>query len=418
MLLQPDADGGAYRRRFVDSYLDELAGELPAFMITGPRACGKTTTAAQRARSVLRLDDAGEASAFSNQPDAYLAALEPPVLIDEWQEAPESLASVKRAVDSALGAGRFFITGSVRARRAGRTWPGTGRVLPVRMWGMTRAEEVGQLGAAQLVDDIFAGNLSPRELTAATVFECIEIAARGGFPDAMAVSHRARAAWFDGYIEQLILRDTEALGEVREPGLLRDLLVAVAHNTARLISKEALARSTGANARTIERYLGILVELGVVERLPGWDERTMKGLAKAPKYHVTDTGLAMRLARLAPERVVRDGGLLGQYVESFVLSQLRPMLEQSQIQPIAHHFRDAKNDREVDVLLAAPSGEIAAIEVKAAAHVAAGDLRHLAWMRDRLGDRFSRGVVFYAGSRVRELGDRLWAVPLAALWEW
>lgn len=407
-----------YQRRFVDGYLDELMPELPGFMLTGPHGCGKTTTALQRAASVMHLDQAGEAQAFSRQPDAYLDELEPPVLIDEWQEAPESLAAVKRAIDSGSGAGRFLITGSVRARHAGQSWPGTGRVLPVRMYGMTRAEQLGQMSARTFIDDIFAGQISSRTLEDTSIFDYIDTAARGGFPEAMELSPRARDAWFDGYVEQLILRDTEALADVREPGLLRDLLRVAALHTAKLISKESLARTTGADSRTIERYLGLLEELGIVERLPGWDKRTLKGFAKAPKYHISDTGLAMRLARATPDRVARDGNLLGQFTESFAYMQIRPMLELSHTQPVAHHFRDSKNEREVDLVLAAPTDEVVGIEVKAAAHVVPADFRHLVWMRDNLGTRFSRGVVLYAGSRIRELDDRLWAIPIAGLWQW
>ena len=42
--------------------------------------------------------------------------------------------------------------------------------------------------------------------------------------------------------------------------------------------------------------------------------------------------------------------------------------------------------------------------------------RHLALLRDRLGDAFTVGVVLHLGSAVLPLGDRLWAIPVPALW--
>jgi len=48
----------------LDALLDELLAELPAILLVGPRASGKTTTALQRAQSVIRLDVPGEAAAF------------------------------------------------------------------------------------------------------------------------------------------------------------------------------------------------------------------------------------------------------------------------------------------------------------------------------------------------------------------
>jgi hypothetical protein len=41
---------------------------------------------------------------------------------------------------------------------------------------------------------------------------------------------------------------------------------------------------------------------------------------------------------------------------------------------------------------------------------------HLAWLRDELGDQFVAGVVFHTGPRAFELGDRITAVPICALW--
>lgn len=79
------------------------------------------------------------------------------------------------------------------------------------------------------------------------------------------------------------------------------------------------------------------------------------------------------------------------------------------------HYRD-KVGREVDVVLESASGEVAGVEVKAAATVHRSDLNGLRRLRDKLGDQFRSGVVLYTGERTLPFGDRLWAVPLAALW--
>src|ERR1039458_2137323 len=91
----------AYRRRLLDSLLDELLAELPARLLVGPRAAGKTTTALQRAQSWIRLDVPGEAAAFRADPDAVLRGMTEPVLLDEWQAAPETFPAVKRAAGAA-----------------------------------------------------------------------------------------------------------------------------------------------------------------------------------------------------------------------------------------------------------------------------------------------------------------------------
>ena len=81
-----------YRERLVDSVLTQLLSGLPAVMLIGPRAVGKTTTAARHARTVVRMDRPEEAAVFRADPDAALArSLPEPVLLDEWQIAPEVL---------------------------------------------------------------------------------------------------------------------------------------------------------------------------------------------------------------------------------------------------------------------------------------------------------------------------------------
>lgn len=88
-----------YFERMADTWLSEMLAEVPAVMITGARASGKTTTALQHAVSVVRLDNPLEAAAFEADPDAALRGRAEPVLVDEWQACPSyrCLSSRSRA---------------------------------------------------------------------------------------------------------------------------------------------------------------------------------------------------------------------------------------------------------------------------------------------------------------------------------
>ncbi len=83
-----------------------------------------------------------------------------------------------------------------------------------------------------------------------------------------------------------------------------------------------------------------------------------------------------------------------------------------------YHFR-AHSGPEIDVVVETPDGRVSGIEVQAAASVQQRDFRHLASVRDSVdaaGGQFVHGVVLYTGDRALSFGDRLAALPLAALW--
>lgn len=72
---------------------------------------------------------------------------------------------------------------------------------------------------------------------------------------------------------------------------------------------------------------------------------------------------------------------------------------------------------EVDLIVEAADGRIAGIEKKAGADVGARDVRHLVRLRDRPGPRFTAGVILHSGPTTLSLGDRIWALPISAIWD-
>jgi predicted AAA+ superfamily ATPase len=404
-----------YIRRHVDTLIDDLMAAFPALMITGPRGCGKTTTALQRAATVTSLDDPLAAQAFAAQPAAFMAAARRPLLIDEWQIVPASLSAVKRAVDTDHSPGQYLITGSVRSRYLAGSWPGTGRLIPVRIWGLTQAELEGH------PEDSLDWLWHPEALrptlweNTPTVLDYVELAVRGGFPDALFRGELDRATWYDGYVDQLIHHDVAALAAVRTPLGLGRLLEVVAVNTAGLPNLTSLAQAAHISNQTATSYLDALEDMRVVQRVQPWFRNRLNRLSKSPKYYLTDTGLAAHLMGADKQRILTNGDLLGRIIDTYVLTQIRPLLDTTRPRLDAYHFRDNDGRHEVDLVIESQSS-IIGIEIKASASVTAHDARHLAWLRDQCRDEFSAGYVFHTGPGVIPLGDKLWAVPIASLW--
>lgn len=408
----------AYIPRYIDGALDALLAELPALMLTGPRGCGKTTTALRRAVSVLRLDRPDEAGAFRAAPDAVLAAQSSPVLIDEWQAVPESMGAVKRAVDARPGAGRFLLTGSIRARLDDSGWPGTGRVVPLPMYGLTVGELQHRHHAGDAITRLFSDEdpLVGTLTAAPTLVDYLDHALRGGFPGAVGLSDFARSTWYEGYVDQLVRHDVADLAEVRSPAGVAALLRAVALNSAGLPSLTTLADAARIDHRTARAYLDLLEDLRIIDRIPAWAPSRLSRMVKTPKYYVLDPGLAAHLAGDTRAGTLKSADRLGRLIDTFVMAQLRPLLKLATPSVTAHHLRDGNQTREVDLVLESAAGQIVGVEIKAASTVTPRDAAHLAWLRDQLPDTFHRGIVLHTGATTFPLGERLWAAPIAALW--
>lgn len=406
-----------YARRLVDGLLEELLADLPAVMVTGPRAAGKTTTAARHATTVVRLDRPAEAAIFRADPDVALRERDEPILLDEWQEVPGVLGAIKRAVDNDPRPGRFLLAGSVRADLDATTWPGTGRLVRVAMYGMTVREQRGGVDAQPLIDQIAHGADLASPADPPDLRGYVELALTSGFPEpALHMSSRARARWLDGYVDQLLTRDAIEIEPRRDPTRLRRYLEAYALNSAGNVSDATLLQAAGINRKTAVAYERLLDNLFVVEALPAWTSNRLRRLSLGAKRYLVDPALITSVLRLADRAVLLDANLLGRLLDTFVVAQLRSELAVSGTRPRLYHLREEHGRYEVDIVAELGGQAVIGFEVKADAAPDRDAARHLIWMRDRLGDRFVRGIVFHTGPSTFELSDRITALPICTLW--
>jgi uncharacterized protein len=410
-----------YLPRLVDQVIagssDSLDG-VPAVLVVGPRGSGKTTTAQQHAASVLRLDRPNERGVVEADPDAAIAGRDRPLLIDEWQLAPEVLGAVKRAVDRDFSAGQFLLTGSARSDVTTSGWAGTGRIIRLALWGMTQRELDGRGGEATTLLDIAAEPTShmPKISDAPDYREYVARALRGGLPQvAMAESATRRARLLDAYVEQLVTRDVELTGSRRNPALLRTALRAIAASSAGVPAVERLIEVTGLDRTTIDAYDGVFEALMVTERVPAFVSNRLNRLARRPKRYVTEPSLLGPLLGIDERAASRDVDVLGRLLDTYVAAQLRPLLELSVPRARLMHIRDANGEHEVDLIVEYPDGSVVACEIKASAAPDRSDARHLRWLAERIGPSFRRGIVFHTGPQSFQYDDTIWFLPIAAL---
>ncbi|MCO5314911.1 MAG: DUF4143 domain-containing protein [Solirubrobacterales bacterium] len=411
-----------YRRRLIDPLLDELASQLSGLMIVGPRGAGKTTTAERRANTVVHLDRKVESAAFRADPDVALKGLKEPILLDEWQAVPEVFAAARRAIDRQASPSRFYLTGSVMAEYRFDVYPGTGRIQRLALYPMTVRELEGRVEGDTFLDRIARGHPISLPAHIPDLRGYIDLALASGYPvPAMHLTGRSHETWLEDYVESLINRDLEQFG-AEGPGRRRDLekvrkyFEASALNTAGVIDQSRIHQAASVSKQTGGSYEQLLSRLMVIDQVPGWRSNRLKRLTSQPKRYLIDPSLAGALLRLDAGAVLADGDMLGRILDTFVMAQLRPETAISRFRPRIYHLRTKGGRQEIDLLVELAGQKLIGIEVKASAAPDRSDARHLAWLRDQVGDRFIAGVVLHTGPRTYQLDEKIMAAPIAGLW--
>ncbi|HOW63899.1 MAG TPA: ATP-binding protein [Candidatus Paceibacterota bacterium] len=406
-------------RRHIEGAVHRAMADTPVVLLNGARQTGKTTLAQAIAVSTgaqyFTLDDYATIALAAGDPAGFIRNLDGPVVLDEIQKAPDLFPAIKLAVDKARQPGRFLLTGSANVMTLPRLSESlAGRMEIIPLYPFSAGELAGRIEGFLL--RLFADTIA-KSKPLSTSEPIGERLTRGGYPEATErQSDDRRAAWFASYLSTILQRDVRDLARVDALHSLPNLLKLLATRASGLLNLADVGRDASLPHTTLTRYLTLLETVFLVHRLPAWSRNLGQRLVKAPKVHLVDSGLACHLLGTDARRLAEDRPLLGRLLESFVVGELRKQVSWIDSRITFHHFRTATGS-EVDVVLEKPDGSVAAIQVKASATIAASDFAALKALRNQLGKQFRAGVVLYLGDQIVPFGDRLWLVPMPALWE-
>lgn len=405
--------------RAIAPRLLETLADSRAVAVVGPRQSGKTTLVRDLIRldhpaTYLTLDDAATRNAARNDPTGVVAEMTLPVIIDEVQRAPDLVLAIKERLDRDDRPGQFLLTGSANIQTIPTIRDALpGRVDYISLWPLAQSEI--ERGTGDLVDRLFTSD-GPGEANSPA--DRRQIAARiaaGGFPGSLSRSSRSRGRFFESYVDSVIGRDVPELARTRDAGNVGRLLRLLGTRSSSLLSRESLAGDLGVDHKTVDHYLQILSDLMLVRLHQPWHSNLSEREIKTPKAYVTDPGMMTALIGSNADRIGSDPTLRGAAFETFVVMELMKLSSWSEASTKLFHYRD-RDQREVDVVLERADGSVAGVKVKSAATVAPTDFRALTYLRNKVGPRFVRGVVLYAGARSLPFGDRLSAIPISSLW--
>ena len=406
--------------RMLHAKVLEAMKDTPVVFVAGARQTGKSTLV-QAVQASLpdgcyrTMDDLNTLASARRDPKGFVETLPTQAFIDEVQRAPELFLPIKASVDRDRRPGRFVLTGSANVLALPRVSDSlVGRMEILTLWPLAQAEIDGTHPG--FIDACFSGKAgSPRRLgtSRATLLQRV---LAGGYPEAMArLTSQARARWFDGYLTALMQRDVRDLAQIEGVIELPRLLATLAARAGSPLNFADLGRSLAMTQMTVKRYIALFEALFLVVTLPPWSENLGKRLAKTAKIYFNDAGLLAHLLGVDAERLKLQPVSKGALVENLAVMELMKLAGCSDTRPSLFHFRTSSG-QEVDVVMENRLRDLVGVEIKAAATVADADFRGLHAFAEMAGKRLRAGVVLYAGRDTLPFGDRMWAVPLEALW--
>jgi predicted AAA+ superfamily ATPase len=419
-----------YRRRTLDLELDQLLDHVPAIAIDGLKAVGKTTTAAQRVRSALLLDDPAVRASVAADPNSILLR-ERPLLVDEWQQVPEVWDVVRRSVDADRAGGQFLLTGSASPRPGATAHTGAGRIGRLRMRPQT-LEERGVTATTVSLADLLVGSKPP--LTGESPLALADYLAhivQSGLPGYRDLGGRALRFALDSYLRTVVDRDVPEAGlAVRRPEVMLRWLRAYAAATSTTTSYNDIlnAATPGESDKpaktTAMAYRDVLTHIWLLDPLPAWSPSgsPLSRLGRSPKHHLADPALAARLLGATPQSLLdgqsaklssRFATLSGALFESLATLCVRVAAQAAEA--AVGHLRTRNGDHEVDLIVERADGGVVAVEVKLAATIHDADARHLNWLAGELGDGLLDRIILSTGPRAYRRPDGVGVIPLALL---
>ena len=363
-----------YWNRIVDRELDLRLEAFGATLIVGPKWCGKTTTAEEKAKSVLKMQDPdmrdGYLATAKAKPSLLLKG-ENPRLIDEWQDAPVLWDAVRTAVDDRQEEGLFILTGSTSVDDSQIHHSGTGRISRLKMYPMSLYESRESNGSISLKELFEHPEMDIDGIMSDMRIEDLIFAAcRGGWPSALRKkSDAAKLIVASDYLKNVCETDISTVdGVTRNPVLAELILKSYARNISTLAKKNSIYKDVAANVEslsmpTLDSYITALTRLFVIEDIDAWCPaiRSATTIRSGKKRAFIDPSIAVAALGLSPDYLEKDLKTFGFIFECMCIRDLKVYSQALKGKVSYYHDR---YDLEADAVLHIGDGRYALIEFK------------------------------------------------------
>lgn len=385
--------------REITSQLIEAAQHFPVLVVTGARQVGKTTTLSTTFpdHRYESLDLPSQAERAERDPDAFLAAYPPPVIIDEVQYAPGLFRHIKAAVDRDRHRhGQFILTGSqhfVLMKNVGDSLAGRAAIF-----------ELENLSMAELM----AGKGLRLNGSSLSRLLC-----RGQFPELWRDEDIRASTFYSSYLATYLERDVRQILNVTSLRDFERFIRILAARSGSVLNKSDVAKDVGVSIKAIGDWISVLQASGQILLLEPWFSNFGKRIARSPKVYFRDSGMLSFLLGV-DESNIEASPFRGAVWETFVFAELRKTAAYREGRTRLWYYRD-QYAREVDFLIE-ESGILSFAEAKWTEHPDDRDTKTMRTVHQELASfagpwRPGARYVYCRAPHAFHLSDGTLAVP-------
>ena len=363
-----------YRDRIADKLLGEKLDAMGAVLIEGPKACGKTTTAEQQAKSILYMDDPDTMTQNLQLAETNIRRLlqgDTPRLIDEWQIAPQLWDAVRFETDHSKDDGLFMLTGSaVPADDSKIHHTGAGRfawltMRPMSLW------ESGESSGDVSLGELFSHPEKVDGYNSLTMENVAFAICRGGWPKSLnKKTDKAALSQVKEYFEAITHSDISRVDGVdrdqqRAKRLMRSYarLQGAMAGIPTIVADMKTNEPEGMSDETVVSYIKALKKIFVIEDMPAWNPnlRSKTAIRTSDTRYFVDPSIAIAALGLEPDDLLNDLETMGLMFETLCVRDLRVYADANDGD--VFHYRD-KNGLECDAVVHLRNGSYGLIEIK------------------------------------------------------
>ncbi len=426
-----------YLQRIADKVLQERLEAFGAVLIEGPKWTGKTTTAEQQAKSVIKLQDPDKREEYLTTASAKPSLLlkgNRPRLIDEWQDAPMLWDAVRTAIDNEGGSpGQYILTGSNTIDKDKIYHSGTGRISRMKMLPMSLWESQDSSGEVSLRELFYNPDYDIDGASSKLdIPDLIKVACRGGWPATLQLSEKSRMLISKDYVNSVCENDISSVDKKqRNPKIAKQILRSYARNISTVAKKTSILADITASGEitismeTFDDYVSALEKLFVIQDIEAWcpSIRSKTAIRSMPKRSFSDPSIVAAAMGVNADALETQLKTFGFIFEQMCARDLRAYTPDFGSR--LSYYRD-RYGLEADLVLHLEDGHYALIECKLGSREIEDGSKHLLELK-RLIQEHNKDekqvplrepdllIILTGGSMAYTRPDGVKVIPLACL---